>query len=407
MDETHSTGKKSSLSKTMLLPHPEKLEVRKSRRKYTIGIPREEDKNENRIALTPMTVEMLIRDGHEIFIQSNAGIKANFMDVHFSDAGAVIVQNKEDIFKCDIVLKISPPTEIEIGLLKDRAFVISILNLTTQSPAFFRRLIEKKATAMAFELIKDENDCFPVVRSMSEIAGSTAVLIAAEYLSNVHEGKGEMLGGITGVNPSEVIILGSGTAGEYAARTALGLGAIVKVFDASTYKLKRLQNNLGERIFTSMIIPEVLSNSLKSADVLIGALRKTPTSLKYTVTEEMVKKMKKGSVIIDISIDQGGCIETSRMTTHLHPVFVKHGVIHYCVPNVASRVARTASYALSNIFAPLITEISMAGEVRQLLKEKPSARNGVYIYEGILTNQQIGSHFNLPSQDINLLMAAF
>lgn len=389
------------------MPQPEKLEVKKSKKKFAIGIPREEDRNENRIALTPMTVEMLIGDGHEVHIQSNAGIRANFQDIHFSNAGAVIKENKEDIFQSDIVLKVSPPTEIEIGLLKERGMLLSILNITTRNAAFFRRLSEKKATAMAFELLKDENDCFPVVRSMSEIAGSTSVLIAAEYLSNVHEGKGEMLGGITGVNPSEVIIIGSGTAGEYAARTALGLGAIVKVFDSSTYKLKRLQNNLGQRVFTSMIIPEVLSNALKSADVLIGAIRKDPTDTRYTVTEDMIQRMKRGSVVIDISIDQGGCIETSRMTTHQHPVFVKHGVIHYCVPNISSRVARTASYALSNIFAPLIQEISMAGDIRQLLREKTKARNGVYMLEGILTNQGIGSQFNLPSQDINLLMAAF
>jgi len=395
------------MSKTMLMPQPEKLEIKNTRRQFTIGIPREEDKNENRISLTPMTIEMLIKEGHQVFIQSNAGLRANFQDLHFTEAGAVIVQNKEEIYRCDIVLKVSPPTEIELGLLKERAIIISILNLTTQTPAFFKRLAEKKVTAMAFEFIKDENDCFPIVRSMSEIAGSTSVLIAAEYLSNVHEGKGEMLGGITGVNPSEVIIIGSGTAGEYAARTALGLGAIVKVFDSSTYKLKRLQNNLGQRIFTSMIIPEVLSNALKSADVLIGAMRKTHTDLSYTVTEDMIKRMKRGSVAIDISIDQGGCIESSRMTTHQHPVFVKHGVIHYCVPNIPSRVARTASYALSNIFAPLIQELSMAGDIRILLRDKTTARNSVYVFDGILTNRNIGNHFNLPYQDINLLMAAF
>lgn len=407
IDNPHQSGKRTSLSKTMLMPNPEKLEIKKSRKTFSIGIPREEDRNENRIALTPMTVEMLVNDGHDVYIQSNAGIRANFQNIQFSEAGAKVVDNKEEVFSCDIILKVSPPSDIEIGLLKERATIISILNLTTQTPNFFKRLSEKKVTALAYEFIKDENDCFPIVRSMSEIAGSTAVLIAAEYLSNVHEGKGEMLGGITGVNPSEVIIIGSGTAGEYAARTALGLGAIVKVFDSSTYKLKRLQNNLGQRVFTSMIIPEVLSNSLKSADVLIGAMRKVHTDLSYTVTEDMVKRMKRGSVIIDISIDQGGCIETSRMTTHAHPVFVSHGVIHYCVPNISSRVARTASYALSNIFAPFIQEISMAGELRQILREKPSARNGVYIFEGILTNQSIGNRFNIPSQDINLLMAAF
>lgn len=389
------------------MPQEEKLAVKRSGKTFTIGIPREEDKNENRIPLTPMTVEMLVREGHEIIIQSNAGMKANFQDLSFSEAGARMVDNKEEVFSADIVLKVSPPTDLEIGLMKDRALLISILNAPTQNPGFFRKQSDKRITSLAYEYIKDESDCFPIVRSMSEIAGNTAVLIAAEYLSNVHEGKGEMLGGITGVNPSEVIILGAGTAGEFAARTALGLGAIVKIFDSSTYKLKRLQNNLGQRVFTSMIIAEVLSNALKTADVVIGAMRRRTAEPIYVITEDMVGKMKKGSVIIDISIDQGGCIETSRLTTHAHPVFVKNGVVHYCVPNIPSRVARTASYAFSNIFAPMIREISYAGGVRQLMRDKPAIRNGVYMFEGILTNQQLGNMFSLPSQDINLLMAAF
>lgn len=398
---------KPVFSKTSLMPQEEKLAVKRSGKTFTIGIPREEDKNENRIPLTPMTVEMLVKEGHEIIIQSNAGIKANFQDISFSEAGARIVDNKEEVFSADIVLKVSPPTDPELGLMKERAVLISILNATTQNPGFFRKMSDKRITSLAYEHIKDENDCFPIVRSMSEIAGSTSVLIAAEYLSNVHEGKGEMLGGITGVNPSEVIILGAGTAGEFAARTALGLGAIVKIFDSSTYKLKRLQNNLGQRVFTSMIIAEVLSNALRTSDVVIGAMRKKNVEPMYYISEEMVKKMKKGSVIIDISIDQGGCIETSRMTTHAHPMFVKHGVLHYCVPNIPSRVARTASYAFSNIFAPMIRDISYSGGVRQLMREKPALRHGVYMFEGILTNQQLGNMFNLPSQDINLLMAAF
>ncbi|PKP20395.1 MAG: alanine dehydrogenase [Bacteroidetes bacterium HGW-Bacteroidetes-21] len=399
--------RKPVFSKTSLMPQEEKLAVKRSGKTFTIGIPREEDKNENRIPLTPMTVEMLVREGHEIIIQSNAGMKANFQDLSFSEAGARMVDNKEEVFSADIVLKVSPPTDLEIGLMKDRALLISILNAPTQNPGFFRKQSDKRITSLAYEYIKDESDCFPIVRSMSEIAGNTAVLIAAEYLSNVHEGKGEMLGGITGVNPSEVIILGAGTAGEFAARTALGLGAIVKIFDSSTYKLKRLQNNLGQRVFTSMIIAEVLSNALKTADVVIGAMRRRTAEPIYVITEDMVGKMKKGSVIIDISIDQGGCIETSRLTTHAHPVFVKNGVVHYCVPNIPSRVARTASYAFSNIFAPMIREISYAGGVRQLMRDKPAIRNGVYMFEGILTNQQLGNMFSLPSQDINLLMAAF
>jgi len=394
-------------SATQLITLEEKLAIKNKNKKFVIGIPCEEEKNENRIALTPITVELLKNNGHEILVQTNAGAAANFTDNFYSEAGAQIVSTKEDVFKSDIILKVAPLTDAEIGLTKNGQLIISTLNLATQNAEYFNRLTKKKITCLAYEFLKDENDCFPIVRSMSEIAGSTSILTAAEYLSNVHNGKGEMLGGITGVNPSEVVILGAGTAGEFAAHAALGLGAVVKVFDASTWRLKRLQNNLGKNIYTSVLHQIVLSNALKSADVLIGAIRIIEKSANYFVTEEMVKLMKKGSVIIDISIDQGGCIETSRLTTHSNPIFVKYGVVHYCVPNIPSRVARTASYALSNIFAPLIIEMSKAGSINNFVKQNAGFRHGLYVFSGILTNQYIGKKFSLPNQDINLLMGAF
>jgi len=402
-----SNVKNISLSGTKLMPMEEKLAVKNRHNKLTIGIPREEERNENRVALTPLTVELLVNNGHEVIVQSNAGKAANFLDNNFSESGAFIVDNKEEVFKSDILLKVAPPTDAEIGLLKRNQIVISSLNIATQNPEYFRKLLHKKLTCLAYEFLKDEYDCYPVVRSMSEIAGSTAVLAAAEHLSNVHGGKGEMLGGITGVNPSEVVIIGAGTAGEFAARTAIGLGAIVKIFDTSAWKLKSLQNNLGRHVYTSVLHPIVLANALKSADVVIGAVRLIEKGPRYYITEEMIKSMKKGSVVIDISIDQGGCIETSRLTTHNNPVFEKHGVVHYCVPNIPSRVARTASYALSNIFAPLILEIGKAGSINILARENAGFRHGIYIFNGILTNQYVGNYFKLPSQDINLLMGAF
>jgi alanine dehydrogenase len=402
-----SGAKNISLSGTKLMPMEEKLAVQNRQKKLTIGIPREEERNENRVALTPLTVELLVNNGHEVIIQSNAGKAANFLDNNYSESGGYITENKEEVFKADILLKVAPPTDAEIGLMKRNQIVISTLNSATQNQEYIQKLLHKRLTCIAFEFLKDENDCFPVVRSMSEIAGSTSVLAAAEHLSNVHGGKGEMLGGITGVNPSEVVILGAGTAGEFAARTAIGLGAIVKIFDMSAWKLKRLQNNLGRHVYTSVLHPLVLANALKSADVVIGAIRMIGRGPRYFVTEEMIKTMKKGSVVIDISIDQGGCIETSRLTTHNNPVFEKFGVVHYCVPNIPSRVARTASYALSNIFAPLILEMGMAGSINILAKENAGFRHGIYIFNGILTNQYIGNYFKLPSQDINLLMGAF
>ena len=390
-----------------LLPREETLEIRKKRKQLIIGIPREEDKNEGRIAITPLAVEQLVNNGHKVILESNAGLGSNFSDVDYSECGADIVNSEEEVFKSDIILKISPFTVSELEKLKENQLVISALNIGMQSEDYIRQLMRKKVTAIAFELIADENNCLPVVRSMSEITGSTSVLVAAEYLSKKEIGMGKILGGITGVNPSEVVILGAGTAGEFAARTALSLGAIVKVFDSSIYRLKNLHQSVSSHVYTSIIQPNILSNSLKTADVVIGAMNLMDSSTSFLVTEEMVTRMKKGSVIVDISIDQGGCFETSRLTSHENPVFVKHNVIHYCVPNIASSVARTASYALSNIFAPILAAIGDSGGISTLIREDEGLREGVYIYNGILTNRYIGKYLSIPARDINLLIAAF
>lgn len=242
---------------------------------------------------------------------------------------------------------------------------------------------------------------------MSEIAGTTAIHIGAEHLSNVHGGKGVLLGGVSGITPTEVIILGAGTASEYATKAALGLGAFVKVFDYSVSKLKRLQSNLSERLFTSVFHPRVIEKHLKSADVVIGAIHLGDKGPQFLITEEMVKGMKKGSVIIDLSIDQGGCIETSECKTISNPVYSKFGITHYCVPNITARVGRTASIALSNVFNPLMLSIADAGGVQKQLKDDMGLRHGVYVYNGLLTNNRIGNFFGIPSKDIDLLMAAF
>lgn len=396
-----------TLQKEGLIPQEEKLEIKRKHRSYLIGVPKESQENEGRVAITPLAVELLVNNGHQVLIESGAGKVANFEDINYSECGGIIVNEKTEIYKADIILKVAPFSNYEIELLKGDQIIISSVHINFQTSDYIKKLMDKKVTAIGFEYLKDENDTFPVVRSMSEIAGTASILIAAEYLSNHHGGKGEMLGGITGVTPSEIVILGAGTAAEFAARTAIGLGAFVKVFDPSVTKLKRLQNNLGQRIFTSNIHPKVLTNSLKSADVVIGAMRFIEESPKHIVTEEMVKIMKKGSVIIDISIDQGGCFETSEITSHSNPVFRKHGIVHYCVPNIPSRVARTASYSLSNIFAPLLLKIGEEGDIKKLIKTSSGVRSGVYIYRGILTNNYIGNLFNLSSKDISLLMAAF
>ncbi len=395
-----------SLTKGGFAPQEEMLEVARKKGKLYIGIPKEIAFQENRVPLVPDAVALLVNNGHKVVVQAGAGKAANFEDSDYSEAGAEIVHSPNEVYKADTILKIAPPTLEEIELMQPKQTLFSALQLSVQPQDFLRKLISKKLNCVAFDLIIDEVGIFPVIRAMGEIAGGASISIAAELLSNVNNGVGSILGGISGISPTEVIIIGAGTVGEFAARAAIGLGATVKVFDNSTSKLRRLQNQLGSRVFTSVIVPKVLEKHLKSADVAIGALRATRGRTPCIVTENMVSEMKTGSVIIDVSIDQGGVFETSNVTNHTNPVFRKHGVIHYCVPNINSRVARTASYALSNIFSQIILSMGDEGGFDGIVRKDPGLRNGVYIYNGILTNQYLGEAFSLPFKDINLLMAA-
>jgi alanine dehydrogenase len=397
-----------ALGKGSLLPQEEVLERGLKRKQLVVGIPRELQEDESRTTLTPEAVEMLVDNGHHIIIETGVGTRANYSDNDYSECGGFIVDNHAEIFsKSDIILKISPPVTKEIESMKRNQVIISSLRHMTQDKDFFYRLMNKKVTAISYEHLRNNDNSFPIIRSMSEIAGSTSILIAAEYLSNQHGGKGIMLGGITGITPTEVVILGAGAAAESAARAALSLGSFVKVFDHSVDRLRRLQDILGKRLYTSVFHPRVITKALKSADVVIGALHLDGNGPRFFITGEMVKEMKKGSVIVDLSIDQGGCIETSECRTHRNPVFIKHDVIHYCVPNIPSRVARTATMALSNIFAPLILSIGESGGIKPSLVDNAGLRKGVYIYNGMLTNSMIGRLFDIPAKDIELLMAAF
>lgn len=395
-----------SLTKGAFAPQEEMLEVARKKGKLYIGIPKEIAFQENRVALVPDAVALLVNNGHRIVVEAGAGKAAHFDDSDYSEAGAEIVYSPNDVYKADIIFKIAPPTNEEIELMQHKQTLFSALQLSVQPENFLKKLISKKLNCIAFDLITDDAGILPVIRAMGEIAGGASILIAAELLSNVNNGVGSILGGISGISPTEVVIIGAGTVGEFAARAALGLGATVKVFDNSTSRLRRLQNQLGTRVFTSVIVPRVLEKHLRTADVAIGALRATKGRTPCIVTENMVSEMKTGSVIVDVSIDQGGVFETSEVTNHTKPVFRKHGVIHYCVPNIPSRVARTASYAFSNIFSQIVLNMGDEGGFDTIVRKDAGLRNGVYIYNGILTNQFLGETFNLPFKDINLLMAA-
>jgi alanine dehydrogenase len=397
-----------SLTKSALMPQEAMLEVSRKKGKLYIGIPRETSFQENRIPLASEAVALLVNNGHQVVVETNAGKAANFQDNDFSEAGAEIAYSTAEVYKADIILKISPPTLEEIEMMQNKQVLFSSIQFSLQSDKYLRALMAKKINAVAVDWMKDESGKFPVVRAMGEIAGNASILIAAEYLSNINNGMGAILGGVTGITPTEVVIIGAGTVGEFAARAAIGLGAMVKVFDNNVSKLRRLQITVGARVFTSTIIPKVLGKHLRSADVVIGALRSAKGGrAPIVVTEEMVSEMKVGAVIVDVSIDHGGIFETSKVTNHTNPVFRKHGVLHYCVPNIPSRVARTASYAFSNIYSNVVMSMGDEGGFENMIRRTAGARHGVYIYNGVLTNEFLSETFKIPFKDINLLMAAF
>lgn len=396
----------SLISKTMLLPQEEMLEVVKRSQKMKIGIPSDLHKVEYRVPLTPQAVDLLVSYGHEIFIEKNAGKSASYSDKDYSEAGATIVDSKEETFQCDIVLRISPFSSDEIDLLRGNQVVFSSMQVQAFCQESIQKMMHKKITAIAFEYLENEDGFLPFVHQMSQIAGVTSITVASEYLSKSRNGKGVLFGEVTGVTPAELVIIGTSTAAEYAARAALGLGIFVKVFDTSVYELSKLEEKLGRRIFTSVFYPKVLRKALVSADVVIGAMSFNTTP-KFKVSEELVKKMKEGSIIIDLNVSQGGCFETSKCTNFNNPTYVKHGVVHYCVPNSPALVARTASISLSNILIPILLSVGDSGGVDSYIKSSRGFRKGVYVFHGVLTNADIGHLFNFPAKDINLLLAIF
>lgn len=392
----------SPFTKEQLIPQEETLELHKKKGDLFIGIPKETAFQEKRVCLTPDAVSALVNNGHRVLIESGAGEGANFSDKNFSEAGAEITKDTTKVYGCPIILKVEPPTLEQIKLINPQTILISALQLKTQDKKYFEAIATKRITAIAFEFIRDEDGAYPAVRSLSEIAGTASVLIASELLSNVNDGNGLLMGNICGVPPTEVVILGAGTVGEFAARSALGLGANVKVFDNSISKLRRLQNNTGQTVFTSTLQPKNLLKALKRCDVAIGAIRGKDRA-PILVSETMVESMKTGSVIIDVSIDMGGCFETSEVTNHNKPTFEKHGVTHYCVPNIPARYSRSASISISNIFTPYLLQIAEDGGLENSIRIDRGLKNGLYFYHGILTSRLIGEWFDLKYSDINLL----
>jgi alanine dehydrogenase len=384
----------------------ETLDIKPGSARLTIGIPKETVLQENRISLIPEAVNVLVNNGHEVIIETKAGEGSKYSDEDFSEAGAHIAHNKKEVYKAPVLIKSAPVMQEDIPFMQMNQTIISPINISMLKKGLVEKLMEKRITAFGFEIIKDDSGTFPIVRSMSEIAGSAVMLIAGQYLSSTSDGKGILLGGISGIPPTKVIIIGAGVVGEFATRTALAMGASVKVFDNNVYRLKRLQNNLGIRVWTSVIEPRILAKQLKTCEIAVGALTNEGVRTPIVATEEMVQAMRPGSVIIDVSIDRGGCFETSEITTHQHPTFVKHGIIHYCVPNIPSGFARTASHAISNVLMPLLLSAGDAGGLEEMVWHNFNLRHGVYLYKGHLTNFYISQRFDLKFTDLNLLIAS-
>ncbi len=393
----------SPFSKQQLLPQEETLEILRQKGELFIGLPKEKQYQEKRICLTPDAVNAITAHGHRVIIEAGAGEGAHYSDLEYTNAGAEITRDTKKVFACPILLKVEPPTLAEIGMINPQTTVISALQIKTQSKTYIEALAKKRITAIAFEYIRDDDGKYPAVRSLSEIAGISSVLIAAEIMAKTNHGNGLMFGNISGVPPVEVVIIGAGTVGEFAARSAIGLGANIKIFDNSITKLRNIQTYLKQTVYTSTIQPKNLLKALKRCDVAIGAARGKDRS-PVIVLRSMVEQMKKGAVIIDVSIDMGGCFETSEVTSHDKPTIEKYGVVHYAVPNIPSRYPKTATISISNIFTPYLLKLGEDGGLENSLRFDKGLRNGLYLYHGILTNKSVGEWFDLPYSDINFLI---
>ncbi|MDY3068437.1 MAG: alanine dehydrogenase [Parabacteroides sp.] len=370
-----------------------------------IGIPREIRRGEQRLALTPEAVEILVMAGHKVWVETDAGLGISYSDNHYSEAGAEIVSSPAEVYQADIVLKILPPTLQEVAMMKPRATLFSFVQPRLISQEILAMMSAKRINAVAYELLKDNRQKSPVLNIISEIEGTAAITVAADLLSNTNGGKGILLGGIPGVSPTEVVIVGAGHAGTVAARAALALGASVKVFDNDINNLRTIQTVLGHGLFTSNFHPHVLHNALCTADVVIGAMRYIDSAKHYVVAEELISRMKRGSLIIDLRISQGGCFETTcDLPADAPEVFEQYGVLHYCRPNISNQVARTASMALSNVFVPLFLELGDYSSIQNCAKSDEGFKSGIYMYAGKLVNDYVASFFNLRANNIDIFM---
>ncbi|MBM4169178.1 MAG: alanine dehydrogenase [Ignavibacteria bacterium] len=369
-----------------------------------IGVLKENSALDRRVALSPAGVQALVASGTTVYVQRHAGSQTLFTDEEYRDAGANISYNAEEVLnRCEITLKVSPPTSDELAVLEEGQALFSFHHLAVSQRKTIEALLERKVTAIAYELIENEQGDLAVLLIMSEIAGQLSIQVAAHYLQAREGGRGILLGNIPGLTPTSVAILGAGTAGRTAARVAVGLGAEVTVLDKDLRRLRELHTALPVKIHTAIATSYNISRVIKYADVVIGAVLLKGEKTPHLVSEEMVKQMKVGSVIVDLSIDQGGCVETSRPTTLNDPIFIRHGVVHYCVPNMTAAIPRTATSGLTNALLPYLQNIGERGLEGALRMDAGLAR-GVCTYGGYCTNPAIARAFSLKPKDMNVLL---
>ncbi len=371
----------------------------------SIGIVKEDPSKERRVGLSPAGVQALTGEGCAIFVEKGAGDASHFSDEEYRKVGAQTVYSRDEVFgRSDVVLRVSSPNEDDVRNLRPGQVLFSFVHMGTARPAVINEILSRKITTIGYELIQDDHGELPILMTMSEIAGQLCTQIAARLLGTVNRGRGIIMGGVTGIPPATVLILGAGNVGRSAARMALASGAEVIVLDRDLRRLREIASHTDHRVVTGLVNEFNLRKSVRFADVLIGAILITGEKTPHIVTEDMVREMKPGSVIIDISIDQGGCVETSRPTTLETPTYILHDVVHYCIPNIPATVARSATYGLTNALLPYLLDMARRG-IESSISLNRGLAAGVYTHDGVCTNAAIARRFELEAGTVGAVAA--
>jgi alanine dehydrogenase len=367
-----------------------------------VGVPKEIKADEYRVALVPAGVKALVAEGHEVWLEAGAGLGAGIDDCLYEAAGARLV-SREEAWSADLVVKVKEPIPEEFAFLRSGLMLFTYLHLAA-TPELARRLAERRVTAIAYETIQLDDLSLPLLTPMSEVAGRLAVQHGARYLERHEGGRGVLLGGVPGVRRGRVTILGAGVVGMAALKIAVGLGAEVMIFDLSIKRLGYLDDVFGSRITTLVSLPDTVATAVAQSDLVVGAVLRPGARAPMVVTEEMVKSMRPGTVIVDVSIDQGGCVATIRPTTHSHPVYVEHGVIHYGVTNMPGAVARTSTFALTNVTLPYVLKLARGGEQGiKAAHADPALAKGFNVYAGAFTHPGVAEALGAPHRPLEAL----